>query len=82
MAEMALTGGLGVDLAPMGGHQAFGEGQGRYVVSLAAGAGLGDAPVPVRRLGVVGGAAVAGVPLGTLRAAHAQALPTMLKGEL
>jgi phosphoribosylformylglycinamidine synthase len=80
VAEMALAGGLGAVLEPLGGHEAFGEGQGRYVVSLAAGAALGDAPVPVRRLGAVGGETVAGVSLTALRAAHQGALPAMLKG--
>ena len=80
VAEMALAGRRGVALEAMSGHVAFGEGQGRYVVSLAAGAGLGDAPVPVRRLGVVGGDSVAGVPLAQLRKVHAEALPAMLKG--
>ena len=82
VAEMALAGGLGAELTPMGSHAAFGEGQGRYVVSLAAGAHLDDAPVPVRRLGVVGGEDVLGVPLARLRTVHADTLPAMLKGEL
>lgn len=80
VAEMALAGGMGVALDPMTSHQAFGEGQGRYVVSLTSGAGLADAPVPVRRLGVAGGDSVAGVPLAELREVHSEALPAMLKG--
>jgi phosphoribosylformylglycinamidine synthase len=80
VTEMALAGGIGVALDTMTSHQAFGEGQGRYVVSLKAGAGLADAPVPVRRLGVAGGERVAGVPLAQLHAVHSEALPAMLKG--
>jgi phosphoribosylformylglycinamidine synthase len=84
LARMALAGGIGATLTPGAlttAAAAFGEGQGRYIVTT-----VGDtAPsvsVPVQRIGTTGGATVAGVPLDALRAANEGALPAMLKGEL
>ena len=87
LAEMALAGGLG---AKIDGHltvgDAFGEGQGRYVVTMAPGHGLLEAPVAMRSIGTTGGDALtldnATISLAALRAAHEGALPTMLKGEI
>ncbi len=86
VAEMALAGGLGVELAeapgPLPAHATwFGEDQARYVVSVAPDQvdavhkAAAMAKVPVRLLGRVGGDAVAlegeaPLPLATLRAAH------------
>ncbi len=61
---------------------AFGEGQGRYIVTLAEGADFIEAPVRLRRLGWTGGDMVGPVSLAELRAAHEGALPAMLKGEI
>jgi phosphoribosylformylglycinamidine synthase len=80
LAEMALAGGIGAEVEAMGAGAAFGEGQGRYVVTVQAGASLPDGPVRTRRIGRTGGDAVAGVALTALRASHEGALPAMLKG--
>jgi phosphoribosylformylglycinamidine synthase len=84
LARMALAGGIGATLEPGAlatAAAAFGEGQGRYIVTT-----RGDAPppvaVPVQRLGTTGGTSVAGVSLDALRAANEGALPALLKGEL
>ncbi|OYU34285.1 phosphoribosylformylglycinamidine synthase subunit PurL [Novosphingobium sp. PASSN1] len=84
LAKMALAGNIGVrlvaDALPDAGT-AFGEGQGRYIVTTP-----GDAPptvgVSARRLGTTGGDTVAGVTLAALRAANDGALPAMMKGEI
>jgi len=83
-ARMALAGGIGAALTPGAlptAAAAFGEGQGRYIVTTA-GDTAPTASVPVQRIGTTGGASVAGVSLDTLRAANEGALPAMLKGEL
>ena len=75
VAEMALAGDIGavLDDEPTAGW-AFGEGQGRYLVTVASGTVLADAPVAMRKLGVTGGDAVAfgasEVQLARLRAAN------------
>jgi phosphoribosylformylglycinamidine synthase len=84
LARMALANGIGVTLEPgvlANAAAAFGEGQGRYIVTTA-GDTLPAVAVPVQRIGTTGGATVVGVPLETLRAANEAALPVMLKGEL
>jgi phosphoribosylformylglycinamidine synthase len=84
LARMALARGIGVTLAPGAlatAASAFGEGQGRYIVTTP-GDAAPAAAVPLRRIGTTGGAHVAGVSLDALRAAHDGALPAMLKGEL
>lgn len=80
VAEMALAGGIGAEVEAMSAGAAFGEGQGRYVVTVPAGTTLPQGPVRTRRIGCTGGEAVAGVLLAALRAAHEAALPAMLKG--
>jgi phosphoribosylformylglycinamidine synthase II len=84
LARMALASEIGATLAPGAlatAAAAFGEGQGRYIVTTP-GDAAPAAPVPMRRIGTTGGAHVAGVSLDALRAAHEGALPAMLKGEL
>jgi len=67
LAEMALASGLGCTLDhAFTAAQAFGEDQGRYVVTAAAGEELENA-VPI---GTVGGSTVAGVDLSALREAN------------
>ena len=66
LAEMALAGGLGCQINAMDAKMAFGEDQGRYVVTAPAGAEIAGAT----RLGTVGGSTVAGVELADLREAH------------
>ena len=80
IAEMALAGGMGATLAPMTSSQAFGEGQGRYVVTMPGDREVQEATVPMRRIGRTGGDSVAGVSVAELRATHRGALPAMLKG--
>ncbi len=80
LAEMALAGGMGAEVEAMDTGAAFGEGQGRYVVTVAAGAALPETVVPVRRIGRTGGETLAGAGLEALRTAHRDALPAMLKG--
>jgi phosphoribosylformylglycinamidine synthase subunit PurL len=66
LAEMALASGLGCTLdAPLDTAGAFAEGQGRYVVTAAAGAAIEGAT----RLGTVGGSSVAGIEIAALREA-------------
>jgi phosphoribosylformylglycinamidine synthase II len=67
LAEMAMASGLGVALeVELDAAQAFGEDQSRYVVTTPADVVLEGAT----RLGLVGGASVAGVPVATLKAAN------------
>ncbi|WP_416909110.1 MAG: phosphoribosylformylglycinamidine synthase subunit PurL [Polymorphobacter sp.] len=80
VTEMALAGGIGAEVEAMSAGAAFGEGQGRYVVTVPAGKTLPEGPVRTRRIGQTGGAAVAGVALAALRAAHSDSLAAMLKG--
>jgi phosphoribosylformylglycinamidine synthase II len=74
VAEMALAGGMGADLGPLTTGQAFGEDQGRYVVTTAAGVEIAGAV----KLGVTGGNAVGGVALDALRAAHEGFFPALM----
>jgi len=79
IAEMALAGKIGatLDLA-LTTTSAFGEDQGRYVLTTA-----NDIDVPgAVRIGTVGGAAVAGVALTDLRAAHEGFFPKLMDSEL
>ncbi len=67
IAEMALAGGFGAQLdIELDAAEAFGEDQGRYVVTAPAGVEIPGA----QRLGTVGGSSVAGVPLDILREAN------------
>ena len=63
-------------------REAFGEGQGRYIVTVAEGVDFAEAPVIMHRLGWTGGTMVGPVALADLRAAHEGALPAMMKGEI
>ena len=84
LAEMALSSGIGavVDAGALPSTvAAFGEGQGRYVVTMQANVAP-DAPVRMQRLGVTGGGMLGTISIAALRAAHEGALPAMLKGEL
>ncbi len=84
VARMALAVGIGASIdAEMlaSAAAAFGEGQGRYLVTMAPGS-IGEAPVRMRRIGTTGGDHVAGVALTALRAAHEGALPAMIRNEI
>ncbi len=84
IAEMAMAGGVGAAVAlPPGAAQAFGEDQGRYVFTAAAGTQLPPCPVPLTRLGMTGGAMLAlegaGVrSVGELRRGHEALLPELM----
>ncbi len=86
LAEMALASARGVQLeegALATAASAFGEDQGRYLLTVASpecervlvAAGA-------RRIGSVGGDTVAGIPLADLRAAHEGTLPRLMEGEI
>jgi len=67
LAEMALASGIGCKLdSPLTTAQAFGEDQGRYIVTTAGGTVLPGAT----RIGSVGGNSVAGVTIADLREAN------------
>jgi phosphoribosylformylglycinamidine synthase len=75
LTEMALASGIGCVLEEIGDHMtAFGEDQGRYVVTSAVANTIQAAGIPMTRIGTTGGIAVEGpgfvVPLADLRAAH------------
>ncbi|HEX8445792.1 MAG TPA: phosphoribosylformylglycinamidine synthase subunit PurL [Sphingomonas sp.] len=82
LTEMALAGRHGATLdAALTAAQAFGEDQGRYLVTVAPGT-MPALPVPASRIGTVGGdhIAVAGavVPVATLRTAHEAFFPHLM----
>ena len=86
VTEMALAGNIGATLFDLDTGAAFGEGQGRYLVTLPA-ADTVEAPVSMRRVGRTGGDAIiigakAKVSLANLRAAHEGAFPAMMRGEI
>ena len=84
LARMALAGNIGVQLEPGAletAAAAFGEGQGRYIVTMPP-RDILEAPVRMVRLGATGGDMVGTATLSALRAANEGALPAMLQGEL
>jgi len=77
LAEMALAGGIGAMLdIDLDAAKAFGEDQGRYLVTASIGLDVPGA----RRIGSVGGSDVAGVPLAELRAAHESFFERWMEG--
>ena len=71
LAEMALAGNIGCSLEQVGDHfTAFGEDQGRYLVTTRQADRIQAAGIPMHRIGTGGGDSVAGGPLSELRAAH------------
>ncbi|MCU0891732.1 MAG: phosphoribosylformylglycinamidine synthase subunit PurL [Sandarakinorhabdus sp.] len=83
LAEMALASGLGATVEPaLTAATAFGEDQGRYLVTAPAGIAIAGAV----RIGTVGGHALVlngtALPLADLRRVHETALPAMMAGEL
>jgi phosphoribosylformylglycinamidine synthase len=83
IADMALAGGLGavVDMG-LNAATAFGEDQGRYLVTAPAGVAIAGAT----RIGTVGGDALVingkPLPLAQLKHGHEARLPAMVKGEI
>ncbi len=76
LAEMALAGNLGADIDPLTGAQAFGEDQGRYVVTTAADASIAGAV----RIGTTGGSTLLGVDVAALCVAHQGFFPALMNG--
>ncbi|MGH3037034.1 MAG: AIR synthase-related protein, partial [Gaiellaceae bacterium] len=71
LVELALHAGLGAELdVPADAGEWFGEGAGRAVVACAPERAEGLEGVPLRRIGVVGGDRMLGVPLAELRTAY------------
>ena len=63
---MAMASGLGADVAQLDAAAAFGEDQGRYVVTTRPGLDIPGAAM----IGTVGGATLAGVSVSALREAN------------
>ena len=79
VAEMALGGKIGADLSiTLTTASAFGEDQGRYIVTAAQGVDIPGA----LRIGTTGGSSVAGIALDALRAAHEGFFPKLMDSEL
>ncbi|OJW76663.1 MAG: phosphoribosylformylglycinamidine synthase II [Sphingomonadales bacterium 63-6] len=77
IAEMALAGGIGAQLdVELDAAKAFGEDQGRYVVTAPAGVEIPGA----QRLGTVSGSSVAGVSLQALREANESFFKDWMEG--
>ncbi|KUR71812.1 phosphoribosylformylglycinamidine synthase [Novosphingobium fuchskuhlense] len=75
LAEMALASGIGCQIEEIGDHfTAFGEDQGRYVVTSAVAETIQAAGIPMTRIGATGGTAVTGpgfaVEIAALREAN------------
>jgi phosphoribosylformylglycinamidine synthase len=84
---MALASRIGATISKdLGTAAAFGEGQGRYLVTAPAGVSFVEAPVRMVRIGTTGGDALSfngkTVALASLRTANEGALAGALKGEL
>ena len=74
LAELAVHAGLGAELdLPADAGEWFGEGAGRAVVACAPERAEALEGVPLRRIGVVGGERLLGVPLAELQAAYEDA---------
>jgi phosphoribosylformylglycinamidine synthase len=84
VAEMALAGGMGAALGELAAAEAFGEDQGRFVVSARPGfyESLLETPTQVRRIGRTGGDQIRigdrNVSLADLRAAHEGFFPRLM----
>ena len=86
LAARAMAGGIGATVAPSGPLRAgwaFGEDQGRYVITVPAGTALPPCPVPLARIGTTGGTALTveghgGQDLGALKKAHEAFLPELM----
>ncbi|WBO23379.1 phosphoribosylformylglycinamidine synthase subunit PurL [Sphingomonas abietis] len=75
ITEMALAGGIGADLDELSTAQAFGEDQGRYLVTVPAGTTI-EGAVRIGRTSEQ--ATVWGTPLAALRHAHEGFFPTLM----
>jgi phosphoribosylformylglycinamidine synthase len=87
VAEMALAGNVGARLEGLNDPaQAFGEDQGRYIVTVKDASGRDGIALPVTCLGVTGGDSITGagreVRLQELRSAHEEFFPRLMGKEL
>jgi len=87
LAEMALAGNIGATLEQIGDHMtAFGEDQGRYVVTSRNAGTIQAAGFPMTRIGTTGGDALRGagrdVPLAELRQAHEGFFPALMEATI
>jgi phosphoribosylformylglycinamidine synthase subunit PurL len=81
LAEMALASGIGATVeGALDAGQAFGEDQGRYVVTAPAGKLIDDGKL-VRRIGTTGGDTVLGAAIADLRGAHEGFFPALMGAE-
>jgi phosphoribosylformylglycinamidine synthase len=86
LAEMAMASRLGARITLPAGSPAaiaFGEDQGRYILTVKPGTALPPCPVPLARLGTVGGSALAveghgAQQVDALRLAHEAFLPALM----
>jgi phosphoribosylformylglycinamidine synthase subunit PurL len=74
IAEMAMAGGIGAKLDLLNVKNAFGEDQGRYIVTAPKTSEIEGA----FQIGTTGGDSVAGAKLATLRAAHEGFFPALM----
>ncbi len=85
IAEMAIAGDIGATLDALDHAAAFGEDQGRYVVTAREGV-LDNAPVPVSKIGTTGGTAIItgsdSIALGDLVAAHTKFFPNLMDRQI
>jgi phosphoribosylformylglycinamidine synthase len=87
VAEMALAGNVGARLEGLGdAAEAFGEDQGRYIVTVKDASALDGIALPVTCIGVTGGDSITGagreVRLQELRSAHEEFFPRLMGKEL
>ena len=79
LAEMALAGDVGATLdVTLDAASAFGEDQGRYLITTAPGATVPGA----LRIGTTGGDAILGASLAALRTAHEAFFPALMNSEV
>ena len=86
VAEMALASGIGANLEELpNAATAFGEDQGRYIITVKNGEDLDVGAVPLVRIGTTGGASLTGIgteaAIADLRAAHEAFFPKLMGAE-
>ncbi|HEY6917236.1 MAG TPA: phosphoribosylformylglycinamidine synthase subunit PurL [Allosphingosinicella sp.] len=86
VAEMALASGIGATLEEIPNAAiAFGEDQGRYIITVKNGEDIDVKGVPLVRIGTTGGTSIKGVgsevPLDQLRTAHESFFPKLMGAE-
>ncbi len=74
IAEMALAGGIGARINALNANRAFGEDQGRYIVTALKGSEIDGAV----QIGTTGGSTLTGISLSDLRTAHEGFFPALM----